>query len=179
MAIATEIGRLQGAKQDLISRLKAKGVSVPENATLEEITPLIDNISGSEDLDAELTEQETLISQLSTILDSKASGGGGTCTLICNADGDVGVEGTTIIYYTKVENGAIKPAVEAVGSSKSLSDVLCGSTVYISEASWTASSISVSDNITNYEQVYLQGFFECIFSAPTEAGAIATVTLYE
>ena len=44
MAIATEIGRLQGAKQDLISRLKAKGVSVPENATLEEITPLVDNI---------------------------------------------------------------------------------------------------------------------------------------
>lgn len=47
MAIATEIGRLQGAKQDLISRLKAKGVTVPKDATLEEITPLVDNISGS------------------------------------------------------------------------------------------------------------------------------------
>ena len=47
MAIATEIGRLQGAKQDLISRLKAKGVTVPNDATLEEITPLVDNISGS------------------------------------------------------------------------------------------------------------------------------------
>ena len=41
--------------------------------------------SGSEDLDTELTTQENLISQLSTILDSKASGGSGggaeTCTV--------------------------------------------------------------------------------------------------
>lgn len=37
--------------------------------------------SGSEDLDAELTTQESLISQLSTILDGKASGGTQTATL--------------------------------------------------------------------------------------------------
>lgn len=34
--------------------------------------------SGAEDLDTELTQQENLISQLSTILDSKASGGSGS-----------------------------------------------------------------------------------------------------
>lgn len=48
--------------------------------------------SGSEDLDTELTTQENLISQLSSILDSKASGGSGggnveTCTVQINIDG--------------------------------------------------------------------------------------------
>lgn len=47
--------------------------------------------SGSEDLDTELTEQENLISQLSTILDSKASGGGGsvgmcTASITCTSE---------------------------------------------------------------------------------------------
>lgn len=47
--------------------------------------------SGSEDLDTELTEQEGLISQLSGILDNKASGGSGggnveTCTVTVQDD---------------------------------------------------------------------------------------------
>lgn len=57
------------------------------NAKLNDIIVLVDEAkdiaaslpeagSGSEDLDIELTAQEDLISQLSTILDSKASGSG-------------------------------------------------------------------------------------------------------
>ena len=50
------------------------------NSSLEDILTQINNLpeagSMAEDLDAELTTQEGLIQQLSTILDSKASGGG-------------------------------------------------------------------------------------------------------
>lgn len=42
--------------------------------------------SGSEDLDTELTEQENLISQLSTILDSKASGGNNMISVTLSGD---------------------------------------------------------------------------------------------
>ena len=50
------------------------------NSSLEDILTQINNLpeagSMAEDLDAELTTQEGLIQQLSTILDGKASGGG-------------------------------------------------------------------------------------------------------
>ena len=61
------------------------------NSSLEDILTQINNLpeagGTAEDLDAELTTQEGLIEQLSTILDSKASGGGSggseveTCTI--------------------------------------------------------------------------------------------------
>ena len=75
--------------------------------------------SGSEDLDTELTEQENLISQLSTILDSKASGGSGgveTCTLTLsfgNSPTDTsGAVGT--ILYNIYENGKISAVYEHI-----------------------------------------------------------------
>lgn len=61
--------------------------------------------SGSEDLDTELTAQENLISQLSTILDSKASGGSSegnveTCTVTLIGGGPVA--NTEFCYYNGV-----------------------------------------------------------------------------
>ncbi len=55
-------------------------------------------MKASEDLDAELTEQASLISELSTVLDGKAAGGsgGGVCTLEIIAD--VPVLGATIYW---------------------------------------------------------------------------------
>lgn len=62
--------------------------------------------SGAEDLNTELTEQENLISQLSTILDNKASGGSGgasveTCTVTISFQygdpRDVWIAGTQLV----------------------------------------------------------------------------------
>ena len=62
--------------------------------------------SGTEDLESELTTQESLISQLSTILDSKASGGSGGTLETCN----VTVAGNTnvlniVVYLKNGDNG--------------------------------------------------------------------------
>jgi len=66
--------------------------------------------SGSENLDTELTEQESLISELSTILDSKASGGSGggsieTCTVTISSNSSF--NGIWIIFYNSLENNSI------------------------------------------------------------------------
>lgn len=135
MAIATEIGRLQGAKQDLISRLKAKGVSVPENATLEEITPLVDNIP-SEDLDSIITELETKVTTLNTTLDGKASGGSGdtsikTCTVRPYFINGYYPGSSGKYYATVFRNGTIASISgnwdRSITSSNPITDVICGS----------------------------------------------------
>ena len=44
MSIASEITRLQQAKNDLASSLAAKGVTVPSSATLDDYAALVDSI---------------------------------------------------------------------------------------------------------------------------------------
>lgn len=103
--------------------------------------------SGAEDLDTELTEQESLISQLSTILDNKASGGSGgsevkicEVTFQCNDDmvyetlgGSVG----GIITYQTYTDGAFSVLQEeynfARGGKTSIvfSNVVCNSSFII------------------------------------------------
>lgn len=72
--------------------------------------------SGSEDLDTELTAQENLISQLSTILDSKAAGGGGsvetyTVTIIYEWDpftiDDWVMDEYAVVVYTNEHNQVV------------------------------------------------------------------------
>lgn len=47
MSIASEITRLQNAKEAIKTSLTNKGITVPEDTTLEEYSTLIDNIEGS------------------------------------------------------------------------------------------------------------------------------------
>ena len=63
MSIQTEIARIRQAKNDIILQLKAKGVDVPANITIDEISVLVANmeIGTSEDLSTELTTQNTLL----------------------------------------------------------------------------------------------------------------------
>lgn len=77
MGISTQISRLLSAKSDLVARLTAKGVTVPNDATLEKITPLVDNIQSGEDLDSLFTQQEQLIEDIKETLAKKAVGEGG------------------------------------------------------------------------------------------------------
>ena len=73
--------------------------------------------STAEDLDTELTEQETLIAELSTILDTKASGGSGgsveTCTLTIAEDGPNTMYAGSLI--AELEDGTVLSGTEFLG----------------------------------------------------------------
>lgn len=104
MSIQAQITRLENNVNNALSAIADKGVTVPSNAKSDDLSTLIGSISTSENLDTELTEQESLISQLSTILDSKASGGGSatleTCTVTINDGGNL-----NSVIYESVSNG--------------------------------------------------------------------------
>lgn len=83
MSIQTEINRLNTAKTDILNSIKNKGVDTSSAETLSDVSSLIDNITTKEDLDAELTEQSTLLSNQGVTIDDiklalqgKAAGGG-------------------------------------------------------------------------------------------------------
>lgn len=100
--------------------------------------------SGSEDLDTELTTQESLISQLSTILDSKASGGSGggsveTCTV--NINFSYSINGFGILYATNVDSDGIYTYAEAETKSSGETvtiNPLCNSIITIAHPVDTA-----------------------------------------
>lgn len=58
MSIQTEINRLKQAKASLIAQIEDKGVSVPADASLDDLAALVAAITGGEDLDEVLADQE-------------------------------------------------------------------------------------------------------------------------
>lgn len=113
------------------------------NIDLQSILNTINNLpdagsggtnSGSEDLDTELTEQENLISQLSSILDSKASGGGAggsieTCTVTISCEGYI-----RYVVFSLESNGAVTTGMRGnwqgdLGGEVTLENVVCGSAI--------------------------------------------------
>lgn len=86
MSIKTEIDRIKQSKADIISALETKGVTVPSDASIDDLSALVEaiEVSSSEDLSSELSTQETLLNnQINKInnainaLKGKAAGGGG------------------------------------------------------------------------------------------------------
>ena len=64
-------------------------MSIAQNTiSLQAILETVNNLpnSGGEDLEAVIAEQNALIEELSTTLDSKASGSGGSATEVCTVD---------------------------------------------------------------------------------------------
>lgn len=133
---------------------------------------------GSEDLDAVLTERETLISQLQEALQSKAAHKYLTCTIKITDSPEFLSD--TVIYeylYTAVKNG--KPQIvyvyseQEVGDGLIFEDVLCGSVMYLLWDNWgvAAPAVSVSKNMDIAENY--------AFLTPLEGGAIGAIEFNE
>ena len=83
MSIQTEINRLKTAKTNILASLENKGVDTSSVTTLDDVAPLVDGISTSEDLtnefndyEAYLNTQETTIENIFSSLENKSFGSG-------------------------------------------------------------------------------------------------------
>lgn len=135
--------------------------------------------TGGEDLDTVISEQATLISELSTILDNKASGNGSgssleTCTVT------ITVSKSLLHYITATQyiNGEITVLyIEFTeGNSIVLENVVCGSPICFR---WGHSPVifgySISDGATLIYGPVDQHYY--CFSAPITANANAKISL--
>lgn len=134
--------------------------------------------SGSEDLETELTTQENLISQLSTILDSKASGGSGssevnmdTCNIMFVSDYPSG----TCVFYETVRTNKIEYEFRMCSSSASdtgnMRKVRCGSIVGIEQSGFDSVTITDGEII---QQTTGEGL---VYRAPNTPNANIVVTI--
>lgn len=103
MSIATEIERIQNAKASIKKAIENKGVEVG-NGKIDTYANKIEEITVSEDLSAELTEQNDLLStqeitidNIVTALEGKCAGGGITSK----------VEGNTLILSSGTIEGGV------------------------------------------------------------------------
>lgn len=107
MSVQTQINRIKNNVTSSLDKVRAKGVTVPTNASSDDLPVLIKSIStgidtsngnaeatdiakdkiayvkgvevkGTFTLDSELSTQDSLISQIQTALQNKASGSSGT-----------------------------------------------------------------------------------------------------
>lgn len=116
--------------------------------------------SATEDLNTELTTQEDLISQLSTILDSKASGGssgGSVETCVVEIIADTPVSSTTMSWID--ENGDI------CEQEYSATDVMMGLSITVlkNSAIYSTSGFFVDTAGTTSGEIYSFGKGNCLF----------------
>jgi hypothetical protein len=129
--------------------------------------------SAAEDLNAELTTQEGLIQQLSTILDSKASGGGSggevdstsTCTLAIRSD--YSING---VFYKTVDGWNMDNSIGSSPSGRSIT-VLCGSIVMIFQLGYYNAVVSAGEIIQHH---YSAGF---IYQVPNTPNANIQISI--
>lgn len=86
MSIASEITRITNAKTDIATSIAKKGVTVPENAKIDEYSALIDDIQGG----GEYVDDTTIVIEATTIADQQFANG-------------VGLEGKKTIVLPNVE----------------------------------------------------------------------------
>lgn len=70
MSIQTEINRIKSAKANIITQIKAKGVNVPSDASIEDLSALVQAIEVNEDVTSELNTYETYLSTQETTIDN-------------------------------------------------------------------------------------------------------------
>ena len=132
--------------------------------------------SGNEDLDTELTEQENLISQLSTILDSKASGGSGgsveTCTVTINSSELIEYVCATTLSNEKIGGYYFNSRGSEDLNTVTLENVVCGSFIGL----YSEVRLPVFAIVNGGETIdYGTGFIT--IKAPLEADVHCTISI--
>lgn len=145
MSIKTEIDRIKQSKADIISALKLKGVTVPSDASIDDLSALVEaiEVNTSEDLSSELSTQNTLITTQETTIDNiisalqgKAAGGssgGGISTEIVELTLSITSESSSCrptIYYTINEYG------ETFGDTKTVNTNTYSTTINVPKHSY-------------------------------------------
>lgn len=146
--------------------------------------------SGGENLDAVLVEQQTLLNNLSTVLDNKASGGGNSAIETCTVILDTSTFGFDPIYCVSasvLNNGSVScyylEADSNHTSTVTIQNVVCGSTIaFISsvynsnggntlytEIEGSATIQGVYDTVNSYDTLLI------IVQAPSIAGETSTI----
>jgi hypothetical protein len=69
MSIQTEINRIKSAKASIITQIEAKGVTVPSDASIDDLSALVEAIEVNEDVTSELNTYETYLSTQETTID--------------------------------------------------------------------------------------------------------------
>lgn len=129
-----------------------------------------------ENLDEEMSQQNQLLTELETVIDSKAAGGSGggsvkTCT--------VTIESQVYVYsiavsVLDVSTGDIKAEVvenKAQPYSGIFENVVCGSVIY---GSFSGSGLQY--DVTNCD--LLHGLYSVAYSAPVEQDAVGSILVY-
>lgn len=125
------------------------------NAELQNILTKVNELpdaSGGENLDDEITEQDTLIAQLSSILDSKAAGGGGASVQTATVNYIEGGLGLFLVY-TAYEDGAFVTNIidnpsNSNGDPVIFENVVVGSSVFVvlgDSMEWSLSGATLGD----------------------------------
>lgn len=145
-----------------------------EEMTLGGMAENVSNISGAEDLDAELIEQESLIAELSETLDSKASGSGGNGSVeTCTVSGNLPDGSFNRCFATRYVDGAIAADLGYLygEQSFSLTDVVCGSAMTL-YASMNSKNLSIElTNATLTEKLFEDIAGVCIYFITTGPSA--------
>ena len=196
MSIQTEINRLNTEKTDILNSIKNKGVDTSSAETLSDVSSLIDNITTKEDLDAELTEQSTLLSNQGVTIDDiklalqgKTAGGGSSNVVsgsfiptenYTSADQyfevDLGFKPSEVIVYRKSwVKGAASINVTFRSDYMGVSVTNTASSGKANEKMVGSSYITISDTgfkVIGNSTYYLVGGSEYIYVAVKEVGVV-------
>ena len=201
MSIKTEIDRIKQSKTEIISALKNKGVTVPSDASLDDLSALVEaiEVGTSEDLSIELTTQNNLITTQETTIDNiisalqgKTAGGGSDanieiCDVTLSINGNIGLNDfITNIMYVTLENGTITSKNIDVGNDVPITSgsamdgnwikscviqAVVGTNVYLYDGNFAAPVISSSNNV----DIVPLDMYESLYSATITSGPSASI----
>ena len=107
MSILDQINRLTAAKSSIVTSISNKGVTVPTGVKMEGMSALIDTIVPQENLDAAMAQQDTIITQQDTLIESIRTALGGKA--LEGGSGSSGGTWSEPIACTCVDNGMFEP----------------------------------------------------------------------
>lgn len=163
MSIKTEIDRIKQSKADIILALKLKGVTVPSDASIDDLSALVEaiEVNTSEDLSSELTTQNNLITTQETTIDNiisalqgKASGGSGGVTL-SNANVTISNFPSKYVWYYNYFDENTNQLVFIDGNSEENIKVLENSIILIVDENGFGGSVTIHFSLTGSDDSYI------------------------